>query len=295
MSSTRTAQPGSTFRQERYCSSAEFERGLMATLVAKRCGLIDDPKQREAIWFLQLLSHREGGLERVASTLLARYPERIATAAMQRLGAKPGQIYSAAQVREVRAEIPLGNVDDDFLLRGEFDSMHLMGHNSAEDEAKAEVLAAGRPTSHPASAFVARCASIARDELANHLREICLNPQARPSSGPWYFPDLFDTILEFAIDYADQVATSTVTTSLGFKVSEALDYALSARCLVVIDGLERMGKTVSAKTWCEMNPGRARYVQVPSSNDDILPRRRNGAGSQCQFEPSEGPRVTRTR
>jgi len=35
--STRTAKDASIFHQNRYASSPEFERGLMANLVAKRC------------------------------------------------------------------------------------------------------------------------------------------------------------------------------------------------------------------------------------------------------------------
>jgi hypothetical protein len=39
--------------------------------------------------------------------------------------------------------------------------------------------------------------------------------------------------------------------------------------MVILDGLARTGKTFSAKAWCQLRPGQARYVQVPSSSDDI--------------------------
>ena len=60
MSSTRRAAPGTHPRQERFASSPQFERGLMANLVALRCEVIADKKQRELIWFLQGLSHELG-------------------------------------------------------------------------------------------------------------------------------------------------------------------------------------------------------------------------------------------
>jgi hypothetical protein len=39
--------------------------------------------------------------------------------------------------------------------------------------------------------------------------------------------------------------------------------------MVLINGLARTGKTFAVKAWCERHPGQVRYVQVPSSNDDI--------------------------
>jgi hypothetical protein len=77
MSSTRRASEGSPFRQERFASAAEFERGLMANLVAKRCGLLERPEHKRLIWFLQFLSHQEGGLKRVIQELRAKFQKRI--------------------------------------------------------------------------------------------------------------------------------------------------------------------------------------------------------------------------
>jgi hypothetical protein len=49
----------------------------------------------------------------------------------------------------------------------------------------------------------------------------------------------------------------------------ALDYTRSARTLTLIDGPARIGKSFSARAWCDRTAGLARYVQVPCSNDDI--------------------------
>ena len=84
MSSTRRAKEGSPFRQERYCSSPEFERGLMAHLVAKRCDCLASSGDEELIFFLQFLSHQEGGLyadacpssSHTRTRHQARWPER---------------------------------------------------------------------------------------------------------------------------------------------------------------------------------------------------------------------------
>lgn len=60
MSSTRHAKPGAPLRQERFASS--YDRGLLANLVSKRCGVLADPDERAMVWFLQWLSWQPGGL-----------------------------------------------------------------------------------------------------------------------------------------------------------------------------------------------------------------------------------------
>jgi hypothetical protein len=58
--STRTAKPGTPFRQERFASANQS--GLLANLVAKRCLQIKDASERAPIWFIQWLSWQPGGL-----------------------------------------------------------------------------------------------------------------------------------------------------------------------------------------------------------------------------------------
>ena len=45
---------------------AEFDRGLLGNLVARRCELLDSEADRSLVWWLQLLSWAEGGLPRSA-------------------------------------------------------------------------------------------------------------------------------------------------------------------------------------------------------------------------------------
>src|SRR5471032_2428830 len=78
MSSTRRASENSPFRQEKYASSVEFELGLNAVLVAKRCSILTDPKEIELVWFLQYLSHQRGSLTNFAKVLLAALPKQSA-------------------------------------------------------------------------------------------------------------------------------------------------------------------------------------------------------------------------
>ena len=71
MSSTRHAEAGAPFRQERYSSHPVFAAGLMANLVAKRTAVLENPAHRETIWALQAHSWK-GGLPAHADELLKR-------------------------------------------------------------------------------------------------------------------------------------------------------------------------------------------------------------------------------
>jgi hypothetical protein len=98
MSSTRRAKDNSAFHQSRFASSPEFERGLMGNLVAKRCALLNDNTDRELVWFIQFLSHQEGGLSAIAKDLILKYSSRIQTHEMAKIGITLGNIYSADEV-----------------------------------------------------------------------------------------------------------------------------------------------------------------------------------------------------
>jgi hypothetical protein len=61
----------------------------------------------------------------------------------------------------------------------------------------------------------------------------------------------------------------TVETSIGKQIADALQYTAKAKCLTLIDGRARIGKSFAAQDWCKRSGGLARYVEAPYSNDDI--------------------------
>ena len=285
MSNTRRASGGGPLRQERFASSQEFERGLMANLVAKRCTLLDRPVDRELIWFLQLLSHAPGGLPRVAADLLARYPDKIGTKAMQEFGFKPGQIYSTDRVKTIRDELPFGGTTD-FPLKGdvdlvsaaslldepEYDLDDYIGERRRRREkrrAQIDDEASRHPTNYPAAKFLSYCVGHAELELEKYLAQMCLDPGVKIRDGElWYFAALITTLRQYQAERIEARNCAAVT-SIGSQVCDALDYATESRRLVLIDGNARIGKTYSAKAWSDQHPGRVRYVQVPSTNCDF--------------------------
>ncbi len=212
MSNTRRADPGSGFHQERYASSSEYQTGLAANLVAKRCRVIKARGDRELIWFLQYMSHTEAGLQSVAEGLIRDFPKCFSK-----------DIFDAADLLDIPS---------------------LKNQREADPQDWSS-------------------------KLENDLRELCLNPECRfLRDGPYYFSEFKNCLRKYVEKYAEERMKNLVVTDVGQKVIETLNYSLDGECLAIVDGLARMGKTFAAKAWCEARPGRIRYVQVPSTNDD---------------------------
>jgi hypothetical protein len=277
VSSTRTAPAGTALSQERFCSSPEYERGLLGNLVAMRCDLLEDPNDRELINFLQLVSWSEGGLKRVAAELLEQFPSAFATRQMHRFGSEGN--YSAEQVQKVRGEIPGGK--DRFPLRDEettaereraavrrLHELHKTAYSNIYDDEPAKKKT--RPSSYPAATFVQLCCSAAADQLEEQIKRLCLDPGlCLAELSPWYCPDLVRILREYRQAWSNARTAGAVVTEVGKLVHDSLEYSYSQKCLTVTEGLERIGKTCAALQWCDLHPGRARYVQVPPTNDDI--------------------------
>jgi hypothetical protein len=272
---TRHASEDSPFRQERYMSSPELQRGLLANCVAARVQALSEPQHRKLIWWLQKVSWEPGGLDKIAADIMQRWPERFATPSMELLGFERGRIYGADEVRRVRKEIQEG---PRFVLRGEDDDDDLIGgllwESNVENpqiDAQRKRKARSYPQAYPAADFQEACFDYARRHLAKFLFErLCLDPQMELNAQAlWYLPRLVETLSELHDMQAAEAAGRAPVTEIGARVNESLEYAMSVRGLVVIDGVARTGKTFAVKAWCDAHPGQARYVQVPSSNDDM--------------------------
>jgi hypothetical protein len=292
MSRTRHAAEDSEFRQERYMSSPELNRGLLANCVAARIQTLRDPEHRKLVWWLQKVSWQHGGLDKLAAEIIQRWPERFETKAMQQLGTGPGRIYSAEECRKVRQSCDSNahdKVGTAFPLRSDVKSLCLRRLNcedfldvsriheypkwSYTRQLRAASTRAARrqPDSYPASAFSEYCLKEAKAALGRFLFErLCLDPAVEINEDAlWYFPGLADSLSGLYAIHAAEASERAPVTEIGTKIEEALDYAIAERGLVVVDGVARIGKTFSVKAWCEAHPGQARYIQVPSSNDDM--------------------------
>jgi hypothetical protein len=284
MSSTRHAAADSPLRQERYASSPEFERGLLATAVARRCAVIDDAADRELIWWLHFMSHQPGGLKALTVELIAKFADRIGTRQMLRIGKRTGT-YSADQLREVRKDLP-DTLKRHFLMRGEALDYHwaicdvrklITYEEMMSDEAESRLAESDKqPTSYPVADFINFFREVAEsgssmehtDSLEDHIRKLCLDPGIElATSAPWYFEELLPTLRAHMSAWIAQRGDGVVVTALGSKVHETLDYTLHSRTMSLMVGDARTGKSFSARSWCEQHPGCARFVEVPTGND----------------------------
>jgi hypothetical protein len=80
---------------------------------------------------------------------------------------------------------------------------------------------------------------------------------------------LITSLREFQADFIKAKSGNAFTTALGGKVFEVLDYTAYCRGLTLIQGEARLGKSHAARAWCDQHPGSARFVEVPSGNDDV--------------------------
>jgi hypothetical protein len=264
MSSTRQATDGG-FHQERFCSAAEFEKGLLANLVAKRCEMLTDAKDRELIWFIQLLSHRDG-LEAVAADLVNRFPDRIGDRDLATLAA-PG--VKGCTVEEVEAAMETQKRRA--LLSRQADIANRVVRLRAGDRNAMDTAARQNREQSTAQARSIELTHFTTDTLPKALAMICTDPRCDLGSfQPWYFRSLIESLRQYMASWIEARRAQLVSTALSRQVCDSLDYVLDAGGMIVLEGPAlRVGKTWAAQTWCDLHPGRARFVQVPATNDDI--------------------------
>ncbi|HSY20269.1 MAG TPA: hypothetical protein VK815_18130 [Candidatus Acidoferrales bacterium] len=248
---TRRATDGS-FHQSRFASSPEFNHGLAVNLVEMRVAVLDDPAMRELIWWVQYQSHQPGGLAAFARELIAKYPARIQTQGMLDLGLKPGELHTSTTVKKLRHHMPL-EARCQFYLAGERD----LDYWGAPSEP---------PDDYPSEKFIEVCHAAARQNLEKDLKELCLNPDGAGLS-PWYFPRLVETLMEVK-RLSESESSGLVKTSATSMVHDFLDYTQNTGGLTLLTGPSNVGAKFAAREWCQRRPGRARFVEVPPSNDE---------------------------
>ncbi|HEY5232206.1 MAG TPA: AAA family ATPase [Verrucomicrobiae bacterium] len=94
----------------------------------------------------------------------------------------------------------------------------------------------------------------------DELERFCLDPH-------FFSDEILESVLAYRAEWI-AARPATVQTEISRRVMDALEYAQRNRCLVLVDGLARIGKTFAARAWCERSAGLVRLVQTPASNDD---------------------------
>ena len=277
MSSTRRVKDGSRRKQNGWASAPEFEelRGLSGSAVALKAELLDDPRAKTLLYFLQAISLKPGGIRRVARELIEMFPERLATPTMHKIGCKPGKRLTQKERDDIQDELYPKNI------------WELAGSDVNEPTVE-------KHCESSADEFLQVCRERVESELDEFLERLCCDPllavttdqdeKARYSkivkivfedseyqdrttgqfetAGLLCFHDLLGALSEYQKHYANAVKEAFVETSIGAVVFEALDYALETRRSALIEGNSGIGKTTALEAWCDMHAGQARLVKL---------------------------------
>ena len=109
--------------------------------------------------------------------------------------------------------------------------------------------------------------------IETFLFELCLNPAWSIEPGApdnrhstvarlCHLHDVIGALLEFKARDEQAARASFAATTVSNPVCRTLERGLRSRKIVVAEGLEGIGKSFSAKRWCEQHLGEARFVPL---------------------------------
>lgn len=243
-----------------------FQAPLSAEAIAK------EPRLVEMAWFIQ---GYPGGPSRLATNLLAAFPDRFVTRTMLKLGKPRSGTYSPAQCYQAWGDFFklykgrwMEDVDKPQPVC-EMSFKAFLAHYY-DDCLSATVANRDKDFRQAASRFnydflCDHCRCEAQSELPEVLRRLCVENDYIVA-GRWWCDDLIQVLFAFMDRHAAQVRTRLAETEVVAKVFDELDFAWTDKKFVRITGNSRFGKTESLRTWAEMYPGRVRLVTVPCSD-----------------------------
>lgn len=116
----------------------------------------------------------------------------------------------------------------------------------------------------------------ATGKIIEAISNYCLDPEYQskvncertPRDYETLTADLFQILRDIKKDRETTPDHSIHKTNVMAQVEEGLQYSRYAG-LVLIEGVEQVGKSFAAERWCARNQGIARYVKVPAGSDDF--------------------------
>ncbi|HZV35356.1 MAG TPA: ATP-binding protein, partial [Verrucomicrobiae bacterium] len=289
MSNTRRASSHHIVSQERYLSSPEYAelRGISGIAVTTKAQFMAHPAKRSLLFFLQAISLRPGGLQKLARELAEMFPERLGTDSMFQWGHKPGKRYTQEQKERIEREM--------WRQPGEFDLL--------DDEDRVELKSDphGIEKPHPIEDCVNQCRKKMIEKAPGFIIELCINPRLQfrapgetetsmetervslndnladePLAPIWergsrpayqipelpFFRGIIGALFEYKKRYEEDARRDYVQTEAGRKTFEALDRGLATGKIVMIEGESGIGKSTAAQAWAEMHLGEARLISM---------------------------------
>jgi len=98
------------------------------------------------------------------------------------------------------------------------------------------------------------------------LTELCCDPED-DLDVPWQAHRI-DALRQNRSAFVEVAAEGIADTEVSRLIFGALELSYYQRELTLVEGASGLGKSATAKAFCDSLPGLVRYVEVPSSNDD---------------------------
>jgi hypothetical protein len=264
-----------------------------------------NPRLVELLWFLQHESMQPGGLNKFVDDMLTQVPSRFGTFTMREF--RDSELTTNAKL-DIWEEIPArfrpeGSPRTPNEVEAEWTVEVMLSRDSLRDYSTGPKVERKQLDQFlkpwDMEAFRKICERAARENLPQYLAEICTqgNQGFQELGGAhrrlWFISDPIAAVFEMMDRRAQRVSQRLAMTEVSKKVFDALDYAHQERAMVRIEGDSRFGKTESVRAWCDMRPGCARLVSVPSSNSlaDLHKRIAEALGMDVSY----GSRTQRLR
>jgi hypothetical protein len=236
-------------------SSPEFAglQGISGTAVAKRCALLMSPVKRQLLWFIQGISLAEGGLKGLVRELLKMFPERLEPdeIALKYLGGD--NMPSADALRRECLEVALHRKKRDGWTHDPISIEEFLVDLCINPRLKIPLKQGELETSE-------FDVDLARDEFPE------LEEHDFRDAGLRYFEDVIGALVEYKRRYEQRVRSEFCHTAISREIWEQLDYALKAKTMIVLDGLEGRGKTEAVRAWCNCHLGVARFMSLKGTS-----------------------------
>lgn len=256
MSSTRQARDGGDFHQERFCSHPEIiGNGINGLAAAKRIALVGDPTIRELLWFIQFRSISENGVEKLCEDLLSRFPNNIGSFALY-------QFRKSGRSQPNRAQM------DAFLREDEFNELSLAALFCSDNAPADRVADPTESASEVLKRKTTEANAHVRTAVSNKLLQCCLDPHQNLKKDTDYFQDLAVALSSLRSQSIQRAQSRLADTEVSRQIIDTLDFFYATRRMVLIEGVAGIGRSATARAWCDSHPGLVRYVEVPSSSDD---------------------------
>jgi hypothetical protein len=225
----------------------------------------EEPRLRELILFLQWLSMQPGGLPKPMCQLVDDFAPQFGPACLH-----AGKAPTFEQRLEAWGSL-CDKCKGDFIprkawrdLRERDESIWMEDcgcpapHSPSEKKLFRSLLL-DLDTDDLRDAFL----SNAKEELPSLIRSLFNELDAWQTPAPWYCQNILAVLFEAMELHARRVELQLARTKIVEIVFDRLDFAVSEKRLIKIDGQARTGKSEAAHAFAHARPGRLRIISTP--------------------------------